>query len=196
MARRGKIRPGPRRVPTHAQHLVRGLADVFTRLETERLVLRRVTPADSPGLSLTMDALMLTTNGWTAQHASNFLAQAATLAAHGLVSTQAAITNRTTGDILGEIGCRNVDLDRRSCEVGWWIGPAARGQGYGTEAVTAMVRALHDVGIRRIWIGTAPDNVAVRRTAATIGARLVKEARRHKLPNGIVTPSLWFAHDG
>ena len=193
---KGWKRGTKRRLPDHAAQMAQGLIDAFTRVETERLVLRRVTPADTGGLARTMDQVMLTANGWTAQQASDFLGQATLLATAGLLSTNAVIANRATGEIIGEIGCRNLDFDERSCEIGWWIGPAARRRGCATEAVVAMVRTLHGVGFRRIWIGTSPDNVAVQRTAATIGAQLVKTQRRHKLPNGKVMRSLWFAHDG
>jgi RimJ/RimL family protein N-acetyltransferase len=173
-----------------------GLVDVVTRIETERLVPRQPTPADTAGLARTMDDVMLASNGWTAKHAADLLGRPARLAAMDRMYPDTVIASRTSGEILGHTMCGNIDVDERSCEIGWWVGPAARGRGYGTEAVTALVGALHGVGFRRIWIGTATDNVAVQRTAATIGARLVRQERRHKLPNGRVVPSLWFAHDG
>jgi hypothetical protein len=97
------------------------------------------------------------------------------------------IVARTTGELVGSITSTWVDPAHRSCEIGWWIGPAARGRGYADETVAAVVPALHAAGIRRVWIGTASDNAAVLRTIARIGALFVDQGLM-PLPDGRPIP--------
>jgi len=177
------------------RRFVLAVARAFERIETERLVLRQLTPTDAGAFAATIDAVVIEANGWTDEQAHATPPEvAAGRWSRRRLFTRAVMTNRATGVVLGSISARGCDATERSCEIGWWTGPAARGQGYATEAAIAIVDALHAAGVRRVWIGTASGNTAVQRTAVRTGARLVGE-RPHQLPNGVVVPSLWYAHD-
>ncbi|WP_113696077.1 GNAT family N-acetyltransferase [Amycolatopsis albispora] len=51
-----------------------------------------------------------------------------------------AIAEPTTGDLLGEVGLKKVDLEAGTAEAAIWVHPRGRGQGIGTLAVDAAVR--------------------------------------------------------
>ena len=165
----------------------------FRKIETERLVLRWKRRSDAAGYAATVDAEVVRVNGWTDANVEEGRAH---IAARHVVhhSAMALMTARGSGDVLGVIWANRVDCGRMSCEIGWWTGPHARRAGYGSEAVVAVVAALHAAGIGRVWIGTAPENQAVQRIANRTGARLIGESP-HRLPNGDTVASLWFAHD-
>lgn len=178
-----------------ARRFLVAVVRAFERIETERLVLRWLTPADAEPFAATIDASVIETNGWTDEHVRVTLAQMAAGRRHRRRRlARAAMTDRAAGVVLGCIVAGRANVTERSCELGWWTGPHARGRGYATEAAAAVISALHAAGVRRVWIGTSVENTAVQRTAVRTGARLVRDGP-HQLPNGVVVPSLWYAHD-
>jgi RimJ/RimL family protein N-acetyltransferase len=97
------------------------------------------------------------------------------------------------GGVIGSISAHPVIARQATCHVGWWMGPAARGKGYGTEALRTIFPALHKTGVSRILIGTSPDNTAVRRVLEKLGADEVATSP-HRLPNDTTVPSVWYVH--
>jgi RimJ/RimL family protein N-acetyltransferase len=70
-------------------------------------------------------------------------------------------------------------------ETGYWLGPAARGRGYATEAVRAVARHAFGLGLTRIELLAAVGNVASQRVAERAGFTregVLREAR--PLPGG------------
>lgn len=96
-----------------------------------------------------------------------------------------------TGDLLGAIGLHGItpgDGRRVSfAEVGFWLDPAARGQGYMTEAVRAVCRWAFDaLGLDRVeWAAFAPNEQS-RRVALRAGFTLEGTVRGKRIHRGRV----------
>jgi RimJ/RimL family protein N-acetyltransferase len=73
--------------------------------------------------------------------------------------------------VLGEVGLRNVDLDRRRAETSWWIAAEHRGRGLATAAVVLLGDwALSPAGgLDQVWARIDPTNRASAAVAATAG---------------------------
>jgi RimJ/RimL family protein N-acetyltransferase len=77
---------------------------------------------------------------------------------------------RTSRCFLGEIGLYQVDWERRSAEVGYWLRQAARGHGYAAEGLELVCdQARHALGLHQLEAHIAPDNLASRRVAERAG---------------------------
>ena len=62
-----------------------------------------------------------------------------------------AVAEPTTGDLLGEILLKNLDLDAGVAEAGLWVHPRARGRGVGVTALSAALRfGFGALGLREI----------------------------------------------
>jgi RimJ/RimL family protein N-acetyltransferase len=84
--------------------------------------------------------------------------------------------------------------DRWDVELGWWLGPEARGQGLGTASLAAVLAHVHgDLGLPVARMGTGIDNVRAVRQIEANGAVPVGEGR-HTLPNGRVVTARWYHH--
>ena len=66
----------------------------------------------------------------------------------------------TVGEPIGTLGVHDVDWRCRSAEIGIMIGePACWGQGYGTDAIRALLRHLFDqMGLNRVTLSVFADN--------------------------------------
>ena len=70
--------------------------------------------------------------------ASRWISQRARAWAEGL-SVDLAVTDRSTGEVIGEVGLSGLDPVRRAALIGWWIAEDWRGQGRAAEAVRLML---------------------------------------------------------
>jgi RimJ/RimL family protein N-acetyltransferase len=84
------------------------------------------------------------------------------------------IEPRDTGRFAGVIGLSRADWGVGVAETGYWIGPDARGRGYVTEALRALVAYAFDAGLHRLEILAAPGNTGSQRVAERTG--FVREA--------------------
>jgi RimJ/RimL family protein N-acetyltransferase len=86
------------------------------------------------------------------------------------------------GTVVGDLLCNiengyaqsDVELDAEGveAEIGWCLDPAYGGQGYATEAASALLRACFaDLGLRRVTAGCFADNVASWRLMERLGMR-------------------------
>lgn len=84
--------------------------------------------------------------------------------------TQLAIERRDAPGLIGDIGVR-LDADGRGAEIGYTFAPEARGRGYATEAVAAVVDHLLGpaIGVERVEAWTDVDNVRSRRLLERVG---------------------------
>ena len=178
----GKIRSVPR-----------PLLDALDGIETDRLVLRRPARRDASAYAATVDSVAMEANGSTEAHLQRRLRQMK-LDLAAPCRAELLVTDKATGAVLGDVTVHRRHHDPRTCDLGWSMGPGQRGKGYGTEALRAAFPVIHAVGIRRIVVGTAPDNTAVRRVLEKLGAHQI-ENRPHQLPNGTTIESVRFAHD-
>ena len=119
---------------------------------------------------------------FTIAHAERFLSEGITsiVAEGGVVY---AIADPETDDLLGGIGFDKVVPSRGQAEIGYWVGPWARGHGVATAAVRALSgHALH-AGLERLELLTHWDNPLSMRVALASGYRR-EGVRRAALPNG------------
>lgn len=85
---------------------------------------------------------------------------------------QFAVLDRASGHFLGDIGV-NFDTPRnRQAEIGFAFAPAARGQGYASEAVGAMVDLLFARGRHRLIAQTDKRNLSTQRLLERLRFRL------------------------
>ncbi|WP_336087331.1 GNAT family N-acetyltransferase [Nocardia sp. SSK8] len=163
---------------------------VLPEVESARLLLRRPTRHDAAALAATTDAEMLTANGWTRRQTRAMVKSVERGRPEpGLLVLEA----RSDGALIGAATVHPSDNDASSLTLGWWIGPRHRHAGYASEAVAALVDAVHDVGFATIEIGTNESNLAVQRICARIGAT-EKDRRAQTLPNGSIIPAIWYEH--
>lgn len=175
----GPLRPPPR-----------VLNDVMHGLVTERLRLRRFRPRDTLVFHDLYDEEHRRANGLLPDFAEQNVRAAATWAVPRLASW-VAITDRRTGAVVGDVGLHHHDIKARTCDLGWSLGPGARGRGYGTELLATLLPALHAAGVRQVRIGTAPDNVGVQKVMARLGLPALPSTP-HTLPDGTEIDSLWW----
>jgi RimJ/RimL family protein N-acetyltransferase len=81
---------------------------------------------------------------------------------------------RASGAFVGEVGLYQLEWDRRSAEIGYWLRQTARGHGYAAEALELVCAHARTVlELRRVEAHIALDNVASRRLAERQGFRIV-----------------------
>jgi ribosomal-protein-serine acetyltransferase len=88
--------------------------------------------------------------------------------------------------LVGSIGLPNVDHDRRSCEIGYWLGRSGHGRGTATLAVRALIDHAFGAGqLNRVVIRAGVGNLRSRAVAERLGFTLegvLRQAERH--PDG------------
>jgi ribosomal-protein-alanine N-acetyltransferase len=101
------------------------------------------------------------------------------------------------GTGIGSASLDVVSATHRRARVGYLVGPAHQGAGYGTEVATWLVaRAFEEHGIRRVEATCHPDNTASARVLAKAGLLLEGRMRGHLLARGVWRDSLlWAALD-
>jgi len=118
---------------------------------------------------------------FTLRHAEHFLTEgvASVFADGGVVY---AIADLYTDELLGGIGFDRMITIRRQAEIGYWVGPWARGRGVATSAVRALSAHALTHGLERLELLTHWDNPASQRVALAAGYRR-EGVRREALPN-------------
>ena len=92
-----------------------------------------------------------------------------------------AVCEPTTGEMLAEVGLRNIEPQQRTAEIACWTAPAHRSQGIMTSAVGAVLRLafaaepLGGLGLHRVGYLHAEGNAASAALAARLG--LIAEGR-------------------
>jgi RimJ/RimL family protein N-acetyltransferase len=172
--------------------LTGSIAPVDDPIRTDRLLIRAPTPADQDGLVATIDDEVRRANGWTA------LAERSIVVPIGWSDGFAGDTGvlvlcDAAGTVLGEANARPRS-DRDAWEIGWWIGPAWRRQGFATEAAGGLIERLHERGVATVVFGCRADNVAIVRLAASVGAE-TESTGPFALPDGSQPDAVWFVHE-
>lgn len=92
-----------------------------------------------------------------------------------------AVTDRGTGELVGEVVLYEWDADARSCTFRTLIGPRGRGRGLGTEAAVLIVAyGFEQLGLHRIQLEAYGDNHRARRVYEKVGF-VVEGVRREAL---------------
>ncbi len=90
------------------------------------------------------------------------------------------IVDAVSGEPFGEIGVTEIDAERGTAVVGWWLVEPARGKGHATRAVDGFAVWLFEAwGMSRLAAIIAADNVA-----SVAVARRAGFAHRANLPDG------------
>jgi RimJ/RimL family protein N-acetyltransferase len=80
------------------------------------------------------------------------------------------IADAASGEALGVVSLRVAERDPGLAAVGYWLRAEARGRGAATVAVRLVARWAFDVlGVQRLELTTAPENVASQRVAERVG---------------------------
>jgi RimJ/RimL family protein N-acetyltransferase len=84
--------------------------------------------------------------------------------------TQLVISDAADGELLGLVSLRIAEGDPGLAAVGYWLRAEARGRGAATVAVQLVARwAFDELGVQRLELTTAPENVASQRVAERAG---------------------------
>jgi RimJ/RimL family protein N-acetyltransferase len=159
--------------------------DVF--LETERLVLRRLTPDDVDRLvELDSDPEVmrfLTGGKPTPREVIDNEVLPRLLGLYerfGGMGVWAAI-EKSTGEFIGGFALHPVDgRDADDVELGYRLRRSAWGRGYATEGSRALIRkAFTELGARRVWAQTMAVNLASRRVMEKAGLRYERTFHEH-----------------
>ncbi len=87
--------------------------------------------------------------------------------------------------VLGSIAVMRIDWGNARGEVGYWLAPAARGQGHATRAVRLICAfAFGALGLERLALVAATANLASQRVAERAGFTREAELRSHTLNHG------------
>jgi RimJ/RimL family protein N-acetyltransferase len=151
-------------------------------IETERLLLRRMTPADADALFAVLgdpvsmkyypDAFSRDdVNRWIAWSIASYDENG-----YGLY----AMTLKSTGAVIGDCGHVRQNVDgAMEIEIGYHVLRALQGQGYATEAARACVEyGFAKLGAKRLISLIRPENLASRRVAEKSGMTIEKEIVR------------------
>ena len=156
-------------------------------LEDARTALRRFREGDIRALvEICHDEVVLrwtrVPHGYTEQHAREHIARSEKERVAGR-EIHFAITDAESGEPLG--GCDVRLRPDATAEVGYMLGPAARGRGAATAAVRLLAGwALEGLGMRRVEILAHPDNAPSRAVAERAGFRQTKLLRAHRVKRG------------
>jgi RimJ/RimL family protein N-acetyltransferase len=141
-------------------------------LSDGRVVVRALEPRDLPGIEAGIrDSAVLRWIGPQPSSAEEVVARDAERWAHGEPTFAVC---RADGSFAGKIWLGFRDADRSTAYVGYWLLAEARGHGFATAAVRLITAwAFRDLGIGRVRLTTAPDNLASQRVAERNGFRRV-----------------------
>jgi len=144
-------------------------------LAASGIVLRHLEPGDIPWITAACSDRELSRYipgipyPYAQADARAFTERAAGAWAEGSAATF-VISNGPDGAGLGTIGLHLAAGDTGLAEVGYWLAPEARGHGAATIAVQLVSRwAFTVVGVDRLSLQTAPENVASQRVAERAG---------------------------
>ncbi|MGH8122399.1 MAG: GNAT family N-acetyltransferase [Rudaea sp.] len=105
-----------------------------------------------------------------------------------------AIVDAANGGYLGGIGINQRNLENNFANVGYWVRESCHARGVATQATRLAIGFAFDVlGLTRIEIIAAVDNLASRRVAEKTGATLEGIARNRLLLNGAPLPAAVYA---
>ncbi|GAA3725049.1 GNAT family N-acetyltransferase [Salinactinospora qingdaonensis] len=147
-------------------------------LETDRLTLRAFTEADIDPLHqaatdpLTQRWIPLPRPGvaYTRADAEEWCTTGAPSARVSGDGQQWAAIESDTGLFVGSFGLNRTLWTSRITEIGYWVAPWARGNGYAPEAVVAITRwVIVEQRFERVELKAATANTGSRRVAAKAG---------------------------
>ena len=154
-------------------------------IETERLVLRPFRLDDAPDVRRLCSAREIAAATLAIPHPYPEGAAEAWIARHGNTAdaVDLAIKRRDDGALVGAIGLQFERAHSRA-ELGYWIGVPYWGNGYATEAATAVLRGAFELGLNRVFAFHFTNNPASGRVLDKIGMTHEGTRRKHSLKWG------------
>jgi aminoglycoside 6'-N-acetyltransferase len=152
----------------------------FAPLVTARLILRRSVPSDAETISAyRSDPDVHRHQGWERTDPDSIRAEIEEMADRAPGDPQGwvqfTLEERSTGQIVGDVGLAAAEGEPGVIKVGYTIAPAHQGRGYASEAVAALVDYAFDrleADVVRAYADA--DNVASIRVAEKVGMRLIE----------------------
>jgi RimJ/RimL family protein N-acetyltransferase len=96
--------------------------------------------------------------------------------------------------VLGGVGLSNFDWSDLKGEIGYWVGPEARGRGTGTRAVRLLSTwALSELGLERLELLAHPGNAASQALAQSAGFTREGLLRRYRRRHGVREDLVMFS---
>lgn len=158
-------------------------------IQTERLVLRPFYAEDSNSVRLLAGAREVAAQTLTIPHpyeeglAEQWIGSQQGAFDRGEAVTF-AVTLRETGDLVGAVGLILSEKDGNA-ELGYWVGVPYWGQGYATEAASAVVGfAFSALGLHRVHAGVFSRNKASAKVLRKVGLKREGRLRHHHLKWG------------
>lgn len=154
-------------------------------IETERLLLRPFRLADAPEVQRLAGAREVAAGTLTIPHpypdgaAEEWISSTA----QNADAVDFAIERFEDGALIGAIGLRYERAHDRA-ELGYWIGVPFWGNGYATEAATAVLRAAFETELNRVYAVHFATNPASGRVLQKIGMTHEGTLRAHVLKWG------------
>ncbi len=105
-----------------------------------------------------------------------------------------AITSAANGQFLGSCGLNTLNELHRLCNLGYWVRTSHAGRGIATRATKLVATwGLQELGLRRIEIVAAEDNLASQRVAEKAGAVREGVLRNRLLHGGVSIRAVMFS---
>lgn len=96
-----------------------------------------------------------------------------------------AVADPSTGELLGEVGMKDLDLAAGTAEAFCWTHPAGRDRGMATRALGAALRfGFGAVGLKQVLYKHFQSNIASARVAEKLGFRLVDRVEQATMGDG------------
>ncbi|WP_339322102.1 GNAT family protein [Paenibacillus sp. FSL W8-0194] len=87
--------------------------------------------------------------------------------------------------LVGSIGYLYLDHENKKTEIGYWLGKEYEGKGFITKAAKILINyAFEELGLNKIEIGAASDNIKSRAIPEKLGFKLEGELRDYEYING------------
>jgi RimJ/RimL family protein N-acetyltransferase len=168
-------------------------------LGTPRLLLREFRATDHPAVhAYAGDAEVVRYMDWGPNDldaTARFLSEVgrdATAAAR--TSYGLAVVNRADGALIGCVAVHISSAVHRRGELGYVLARASWGQGFATEAASAVLRfGFDELGLHKVSATCDPDNAGSARVLSKIGMRAEGHLRDHLLIRGQWRDRLLFA---
>jgi RimJ/RimL family protein N-acetyltransferase len=148
------------------------------RIETERLVLDRLTLRDSEGMfAYRSHPLATRFQLWRPVRVEEVREKIREFeqTVFGSMDSwyQLGVFLQKSGELIGDLGMHFLAPDNRQAEIGFTIAPVHQRRGYGTEAASAAVAHLFgSLGKHRVTASVLPENAASRALLERIGMRM------------------------
>lgn len=161
-------------------------------IETERILLTPIDPADGPELWTVVDQSRWHLERWlpwvpfnNTPEASQRYAEACAADWDSGRAVRFGIRDKGTHALLGVVGLDSCVHLHRSCELGYWLRLDVTGRGLMTEAANECVDfALKRLGVHRVRCAAATDNYGSLRVIARLGFRFEGIARQAEFVGG------------